>query len=49
MTPEPTPDFPSNLLITEDGTISGEAGAYSIEVRLKPFVYEEEDVNQTLK
>ena len=49
MTNHQSQDFPSELLVAESGTISGNSGKYFITIKLKPFNFDDEDVNQELK
>jgi hypothetical protein len=42
-------DFPSELLVAEDGTITGKRGNFSISIRLRPFTYDGETVDRTLE
>ena len=44
-----SPDFPSEMLVPENGSISGGAGKYSIAIKLQQFNFDDEVVNQTLE
>jgi hypothetical protein len=44
----PQRDFPAELLIPVDGSISGKDGIFTVNINLKPFEFDGEQANQTL-